>query len=328
LRSEIDEIEGQLGRGALPSMQHIVNVRTELLGIQYAQFDQQRPLPEVGALIARIMDAYNRACQLESLHFQQRASGSTHNEANSGSFSVTNSLHTSNSVFLLNPTPDGPAQFILSPGAYYVAPPAALDAQSPPQLPQNAAMPENMVRQAIQNQQRRGNNVEQADLARHIGRIWLFVRLWFFCYLISEPGTWRRYIMVAASLLAALLSGTGIPQRIMHAVVNPTLRHVEAFARAGGPADPAPANNDAPRAFTMGEEVRRVHRAVLLLVASIVPGLGEREVEAHHAAEAEAERRRQEQQAQTAEAEAGSTNSTAEQEAPVSQPGPTPAAQD
>ncbi|KAJ5997864.1 hypothetical protein N7522_009524 [Penicillium canescens] len=356
LRSQTEEIERQLERGLLASsMRHIVNVRTELLGIQDAQFNRRRPLPEVGALIARVMDAYTRVCQLESMQLRERTSTSSHSHASAnletnaqGRCIVNSSVSENHSIFIMT-GPGGSPQVILAPGAQldgtiylpgaqldgtiYSAPAAASDAPVPPQPPQNAAIVENVFRQGMPNQQRRGNNIEQAGLARHMSRIWLFVRLWFVCYLTSEPGTWRRYIMVAVSLLVTLLSETEVPQQILRAVITPAQRHLEALARVGGPADPAATAND-PRfqAFSMREQLRRIERSILLLLASVVPGLGEREVEAHYAAERGAELRRQEQeqaqaqeqQAQTTEAE-GSANSAAQQEAPASQPEPTPA---
>jgi hypothetical protein len=327
-------------------MRHIVNVRTELLGIQDAQFNRRRPLPEVGALIARIMDAYTRVCQLENMQLRERASTNSNSQASAnlenhaqGRCIVNSSVSENHGLFILT-GPGGSPQVILGPGAQldgtvYSPSAVASDAPVPPQPPQNAAMVENVFRQAMPNQQRRGNHVEQAGLARHMSRIWLFVRLWFVCYLTSEPGTWRRYIMVAASMLVTLLSETEIPQQILRAVITPAQRHLEALARVGGPADPAAAANDARfQAFSMREQLRRIERSILLLLASVIPGLGEREVEAHYAAERGAELRRQEQeqaqtqaqeqQAQTTEAE-GSTNPAAQQEAPASQPGPTPA---
>ena len=336
-------------------MRHIVNVRTELLGIQDAQFNRRRPLPEVGALIARIMDAYTRVCQLENMQLRERTSTNSHSHASAnletnaqGRCIVNSSVSENHSVFIMT-GPGGSPQVILAPGAQldgtiylpgaqldgtiYSPPAAASDAPVPPQPPQNAAIVGNVFRQAMPNQQRRGDNIEQAGLARHMSRIWLFVRLWFVCYLTSEPGTWRRYIMVAVSMLVTLLSETEIPQQILRAVITPAQRHLEALARVGGPADPAATAND-PRfqAFSMREQLRRIERSILLLLASVVPGLGEREVEAHYAAERGAELRRQEQeqaqaqeqQAQTTEAE-GSTNRAAQQEAPASQPEPTPA---
>jgi hypothetical protein len=344
-------------------MRHIVNVRTELLGIQDAQFNRRRPLPEVGALIARIMDAYTRVCQLENMQLRERTSTGSHSHASAniatnaqGCCILNSSVSENHSIFIVT-GPGGTPQVILAPGAQldgtihlpgaqldgtiYSPPAAASDAPVPPQPAQNAAIVENVFRQAMPNQQRRGNNIEQAGLARHMSRIWLFVRLWFVCYLTSEPGTWRRYIMVAVSMLVTLLSETDIPQQILRAVITPAQRHLEALARVGGPADPAATAND-PRfqAFSMREQVRRIERSILLLLASVVPGLGEREVEAHLAAERGAELRRQEQEQEQAQAQAqaqaqeqqaqateaeGSTNPAAQQEAPASQPEPTPA---
>jgi hypothetical protein len=129
--------------------------------------------------------------------------------------------------------------------------------------------------------------------------------------------------MVAASMLVTLLSESEIPQQILRAVITPAQRHLEALARVGGPADPAAAANDARfQAFSMREQLRRIERSILLLLASVVPGLGEREVEAHYAAERGAELRRQEQeQAQTQAQEQEQAQTQAqEQQAPRAPP--------
>ncbi|KAJ5312134.1 hypothetical protein N7508_002964 [Penicillium antarcticum] len=323
-RVQIEDVERQLEVNFTPSMiQHIINIRTELLGIQDIQFGRRRPLPEVGELIARIMNTYTRACQLESLQSHERPAHSNYNFGENTIYLLTRERRNS--------------QYFLAPNAQvyqntYAATAAASDEPLPPQPPQNQAMAENVVRQAIPNQQRHGVNIEQAGLAHHMSRIWLFARLWIVCYLTSDPGSWRRYIMVAISVLATFLSGTEVPGQILRAVLTPAMRHLEDLARAGGPADPASAANNArAEEFSLREQLRRLERSILLLVASIVPGLGERQVEARNAAEAEAERMRQqqmqaqqEQEAQTTEAEASSVPA-AEEEASASQPEQAPA---
>lgn len=153
-----------------------------------------------------------------------------------------------------------------------------------------------VARQMMQNHQPpRANNIEHFGLARHIRRIWLFTRLWFFCYLTSAPGTWRRYIFVSIALLITFLSETDVPQQLWQLIVVPAQRHLEGLTHAGGPLDPtARVANMAP-GFGVWDQIRRVERSVVLLVASLIPGLGERQVQVRHAAEQERERERVEQ---------------------------------
>ncbi|KAJ5747080.1 uncharacterized protein N7511_008776 [Penicillium nucicola] len=304
LQGQIEEIERQLERNLLPhTMQQIINTRTELLGLQDDQFSRRNSLPEVERLITRILSAYSRARQLESM--QPPVEEPIYSPLPNWGNSIYLAVSPNNSPALIMGTqihnhPTNPLSST-----------AELDPPIPPQPLHPAAMAENVARQAIPNRQRNVINAEQVGLVQHLGRIWLFARLWFICYLTSEPGTWRRYIMVAFSLLATFLSGTEAPGQILRAVVTPALHHLEALVRAGGPADPAAANDAEAEVFSLRDQLRRLERSVVLLVASIVPGFGERQVEAHNAAEAEAERARQQQvqaeqerQAQNAEAAA------------------------
>ena len=154
------------------------------------------------------------------------------------------------------------------------------------------------------NHQRRGNNVEHAGLARHIRRIWLFTRLWLFCYLTSAPGTWRRYIFVGIALLVTFFSETDIPRQFATTIISPIQRHLEGLTHAGGPADRATQTvaNDAAAEFNIWDQIRRAERALVFLFASLVPGLGERHVQARTAADqafvAEQERQARERQEQ------------------------------
>jgi hypothetical protein len=158
----------------------------------------------------------------------------------------------------------------------------------------NAAVVQNVVRQAMINQQRRGNNIEHGGLARHMRRIWLFTRLWFFCYLTSAPGTWRRYIFVSLALLVTFLSETDIPQQLVRLIVTPAQRHLEGLTHAGGPLDPSAQAANGALGLSFWDQIRRAERSIVLLVASLIPGLGERQVQARHAAEQERERAEQE----------------------------------
>ena len=208
--------------------------------------------------------------------------------------------------------------------------------------PADRAVAENLVRQAVINneQRRRDANANAPGIGRFMSRVWLFIRLYFFCYVISAPGTWTRIFFVIAALLISLLSDTDIPQMLYGLIVQPVQHHLEGLAHMGGPGQPTTqARGDGPRDGLLGEVsdyFRRAERSVVLLLASLIPGIGERQVEARNAAEAEAERVRQEardreqeqeqeqQQVQQARIEATQDNENVEQ--PQQAAAPVPAA--
>jgi len=163
--------------------------------------------------------------------------------------------------------------------------------------PADPAMAENLVRQAVINNQRRQDAQANAPgIGHHLSRLWLFIRLYLFCYMISAPGSWTRILFVFGALLISLLSDTDIPQMLHGLIVQPVQRHLERLAHMGGPGQPT-ARDDGARNGFLGEILdyfRRTERSIVLLLASLVPGVGERQVEARNAAEAEAERVRRE----------------------------------
>jgi hypothetical protein len=179
---------------------------------------------------------------------------------------------------------------------------------------------ENAVRHAVLDQQRRPNHPEQRPgLARHLRRIWLFMRLYFFCYMISDPGTWTRIVFVGCALLFALISDTEIPQQLHGMVLAPIQRHLEGLVHLGEPGEqnartraqaeatqPATSDHEQDNNVAGGiqHHIRRAERSVLLFLASLVPGIGERQIEARNAAEAaqNAQRARQEEEQQREQA--------------------------
>lgn len=174
---------------------------------------------------------------------------------------------------------------------------------------QNPAGVQDIVRQAVINQQRR-REVENVPAGQYLRRIWLFIRLYFCIYMISSSGSWARVFLVAGAVLIALLSDTEIPRRFQAMLVAPIQRHLEGLAHLGGPVDQEPqaaggqnaataqAGGNAPNTVhgELWSSIRRMERSIVLLLASLIPGIGERQVEARNAAEAEAERLRQEEQ--------------------------------
>ena len=200
-------------------------------------------------------------------------------------------------------------------------------ATTDPAPPQPGAMPQPRVL----NQPRPGNvpqvqvnrNQENEFVQQVIHRGWLFLRLYMFIFVLSETGTWRRNLLLIAATVFCLLPREN-PLTTLFAAVR---RHFDNLI--GPPAVPAqhpllmPPNNagseDNSRAQqgqmmpTPEEAARRlleqqnrqnpnpilrvlrsIEQAVVLFVASLIPGLGERHVEARQQARRvneEAERR-------------------------------------
>ncbi|CAI7566641.1 unnamed protein product [Penicillium bialowiezense] len=329
LRSQIEWFELQVDTLLVPSMDDIIRTRTELLEIQDTRYARRLPAPGVAELVGRILNVQQRARLLDSTILQRSPQAGTPMAA---AASGSNNSGTSNRPlrYMLT-SPSGETSIILDPNAaarqfrtlnpalHPHSVPGVDPVAAPPNL--NAAAVHNAVRQAVLNRPNRGNNIEHNGLARHMRRIWLFTRLWFFCYLTSAPGTWRRYIFVTLALLATFLSETDIPQRFFRSVVSPAQRHLEGLAHAGGPLDPsAHAANGAP-GVGIWDQVRRLERSVVLLLASLVPGLGERQVQARHAAERAREVAEQERIQREEAAAREQTEQTAETEGPAASGG-------
>ncbi|OQE38578.1 hypothetical protein PENCOP_c008G00718 [Penicillium coprophilum] len=332
LRSHIVDIEAQLDRHILPSIQNIIHIRNQLLEIQDNRPATQLPFPGVAELVARILDAQQRARLMEytqqqhlQTNVQVQAVTVSRNQASvTPLFMLASPIGDHNCLVRQTFTvPQLTAQRETSPNTVPaggngapLAPQAPPAHQAPPpyQVPQapnqNAAVVQNALRQAMLNQQRRGNNVEHAGLARHIRRIWLFTRLWLFCYLISDPGTWKRYIFVSIALLITYFSETSAPRQLLGMIISPIQHHLEGLTHAGGPADRATQNGaNEVTEFNIWDQIRRAERALVFLFASLVPGIGEGHVRARTAAdqafvaEQEQQARERQEQEQTRERE-------------------------
>ncbi|KAJ5226310.1 hypothetical protein N7468_007535 [Penicillium chermesinum] len=136
------------------------------------------------------------------------------------------------------------------------------------------------------------------------------IRLFFFVYLFSDPGTWTRYLLVIGSLLVIVLGETELYQAVHSLLIAPFHRYLERLTHVGGP-DQQPANNQPhgaiPHFRRFQLESFALGRALILLLTSLIPGVGERQVEARNAAEAERqrieERQREAEQERQREAE-------------------------
>ena len=210
----------------------------------------------------------------------------------------------------------------------------------------NAAPAQMVARPGAQAQPGQANN--DNDMFQFImQRGWLFLRMYIFLFFISEPGTWRRWILLAAAVIVCMLPR----DNPLRDAFNQLRRHfdgllptiVEPAQQGGGqnpPADPErranavpPARQNAPLAAAQAppqggqdrqgaqnhsvfqDAMLRVERAVALFLASLVPGVGEQHVRARERQRQEVERIENEriaaENAQRAEAEAQGRQSEA-----------------
>ena len=317
LRHQISLGEDQLSRGITPPFDHIIRMRTQLFQILDDQY--RNPLARrdgaVESLLTRVFNMYTRADQLRVMQTRSTAS-------------LQSNLSTSSS----NADPSAPLYLLSSPQGYQglVVPPNGAEtiqasiraAQTPgstqtqgtgnlpdAQANLNAALMENVVRQAVLNQ-RLNNNNHQLSLARTIRRMWLFVRLYFFCYMFSEPGTWTRVLFVCFAVICSLLSDTGVPQQLYGTFLAPVQRHFERVIdqhpqpRQPAAMGPTTQPRDGPRGGLWGS-IRQAERSLVFFMTSLVPGISERYIAAttQRAREEEENRRRQEEADRAGEAD-------------------------
>lgn len=352
LQQQVSAFEGQIARGIPPPIDSIISVRNQLYSIiddQYRNVNAPRD-GQAEALLSRTLNVYVRADQLRVLQSRRpvafQADGVNPATGNAPQYPL----------YLLASPAGYQAILVSHAGLAALQPfpavtlpqqtsnmPAAIRQDPAPVIPPNPVQPamENVVRQAVLNQAAENN--QQDVVARNARRVWLFIRLYFFCYLFSESGTWSRFIFVTLAILISLLSETGIPQRLHRAIIDPVQRHLEGLVQAGGeePVRPTgdngneanlranrpglngnlapPAANGEPQRpiipADMQQGLRRVERAVALFIASLVPGVGERHVEVRNAAaEAarNAERAREEERRRNEERLGGANNEQAQ----------------
>ena len=349
-------MEAEFGEGLIPSLEMTIAARTQLLECLDEQ--TQNPLMprngEIERLLDRLSIIYRRA---DTLRLSRRSASAATNAVE----------HTRERapVYLLT-SPDGYQALVASPETQII--PTSMAALRAGQIPQpapsaaplpnvptanpdphpnpnpanlnpNAMVMENAVRQALINQ-RAGNN-DHMGMARYVRRMWLFIRLYFFCYMLSEPGTWTRAIYVALAIMIALLSDTSIPQQVYRTLVTPLQEHLEGLAHplenehppnthtAGAPN----AENRVTRVAGVSladlfSGLRRFERSTALFLASLVPGVGERQVAVRQAAEAarNEERLRAEEDARRQEAESNREHEDGQGQDPDGGAQPAPAA--
>ncbi|KAL4880978.1 hypothetical protein BJY04DRAFT_190538 [Aspergillus karnatakaensis] len=335
IKQYISLAEEQLNCGIVPTIEHVGQLRTHLFKLLDDQL--RRPMTERGEyiepLISRVFSISSRADQLRQPHLLPVQTGSPH-----GAMAP---------LYLVS-SPDG-YQAVCTPSVAADAaralgsprtpgpPPSVGGQQENAQPNADAAVMENVVRQAVLNQRPVAEG--QFGLGRNVRRLWLFIRLYFFCHMFSQPGTQTRTIYLVLAVLAAVLSETSIPRRIYEMIFVPIQHHLEGLVHftpeeqapppgqgAAAAANVAVANQVATQAggeagwgTGLRGNLRRVERSAALFLASLVPGVGERHIEVRNAAEAarnallarqEEERRQQEEAAATAEHPPGETDDT------------------
>ncbi|KAI9042174.1 uncharacterized protein KD926_006093 [Aspergillus affinis] len=338
LQPQVTYFEDQVSRGIAPPIDQIIQLRTQLLQLldeQYRKPQSERD-SSIEPLLTRVFNIYTRADQLRVMQATLPSS------LQPISTNISGDLESSQVSRYLLSSPDGYQGIITSPGTPQSLQ-ATIDAIRAAQASHaafapnhghhqlhhhhpaeahpnpNAAVMENAVRQAILNQ-RAGANNGGIGIGRSIRRLWLFVRLYFFCYMFSEPNTWTRVLFVSLAVLAALLSETGYPQQLYRMVVAPVQQHLEGLVHFAPGAETAAGTNNANQpaaaaardggraglATELRHNLRRVERSLALFIASLVPGVGERHVEVRNAAEAarNAERTREEEERRQREEEA------------------------
>ncbi|KAJ5089262.1 hypothetical protein N7532_007946 [Penicillium argentinense] len=162
------------------------------------------------------------------------------------------------------------------------------------------------IRQGLiehQNRQNQNRQQEQQPERRpgaFLRQIWLFIRLYFFIHMLSDSGTWTRIFLVTLALMAAFVAPPGFPLRLRQAIIDPLMHHFHAIAQNFGAGDQAaqvhqdgggaPVHQGLPGQIM--QVFRRVERFLMLFLFSLVPGLGEGQVEIR----TRADRARQEEQ--------------------------------
>ncbi|KAL5049565.1 hypothetical protein BDW71DRAFT_150867 [Aspergillus fruticulosus] len=327
LKQHITLAEEQINCGIAPTIDHVIQLRTHLFKILD---DQLRRHPSergefVEPLITRVFDISTRADELRRRHLLPHNSRPSHRPA--APLYLISSPNGYQAVCTPSVATDGART--LGPVRTVETTVSAEGQQANAQPNADAAVMENVVRQAVLNQRPVADG--QLGLGRNLRRLWLFMRLYFFCHMFSQPGSQTRLLYVTLSVIAAILSETSVPSRVYEMILVPVQRHLEGLVHFT-PEEQAPLRQQVAEAASgeaatnqqvgiqpgretrwaggLYHNLRRVERSAALFIASLVPGVGERHIEVRNAAEAariaelarqEEERRRQEEAAAAAE---------------------------
>lgn len=191
-----------------------------------------------------------------------------------------------------------------------------------------------------QPQQQQAQNAEENDIFGFIvQRGWLFLRLYMFMFVLSEPGTWRRWLLLIAAVIVCVLprenplnDALAAARRHLDNLIGPNQPQVQRQGQA--PADhdatgqqgmqrpnagaantalqgatnltPEPENRNQNSIINV---LYRIEQAVALFLASLIPGVGERHVQAREDARRAAQQREEEERRRANEARETEGNS-------------------
>lgn len=327
ITTQVMLLEIEVERGIAPSIDSIVTVRNQLYAILDNRYRHPLPGPrsiEVETLLLRLQILQARAIQLRHFEHVRSLSGVNINAArNSAQTNQASDYYLittpSGEQMILTPPPPSTTQNFSETSLVFPEVPARNDVDALGMVPNNVL--HNVVRQAVLNHQPARNNDQ---FAQNLRRFWLFMRLYFFCYLFTDSNTWERYLFVGLAAIFALFSESTITNSLFRVIVQPIQRHLEGLIHGEPPAQAQQGNggtdddgnnlreqNRAPAVPAQGS-FRRMERAFALFIASLIPGLGERQVEVRNAAEEAARIAREQEQARLDEANA--LNEAQEQE--------------
>ncbi|KAL4913494.1 hypothetical protein BDW62DRAFT_192316 [Aspergillus aurantiobrunneus] len=325
LKQYISLAEEQLNCGIPPTIEHVIQLRTHLFSLLDDQLRQ--PLSERGEyiepLITRVFDISTRADELRRSQLLPIQTGFSHGPM------APLYLASSPSGYQAVCAPPVAANVVRTVGTARTFGTTSAEGQQANAQPNaDAAVMENVVRQAVLNQRPVADG--QFGLGRNLRRLWLFMRLYFFCHMFSAPGSQTRMIYMVLAVIVAILSETSVPRQVYDMIFVPVQRHLEGLVhftpeeqaplrpQGAEATDEAAANQQA--GVQPGREanwsaglfynLRRVERSAALFLASLVPGVGERHIEVRNAAEAarNAELARQEEERRRQEEEAANTD--------------------
>ncbi|KAK6387180.1 hypothetical protein LTS17_000446 [Exophiala oligosperma] len=194
-------------------------------------------------------------------------------------------------------------------------------------------------------------NAEDNDIfAFLIQRGWLFLRLYLFMFVFSEPGTWKRWAMIIIAVVVCLqpqngpfVRGMQAARRHLDNLIGPQAPQPQLDGAAQGQGAnatiqgaPRPANIRGAVQMTpeeaaarllrerrgrnrgiWRESLYRIEQGVALFLASLIPGVGERHVMAREEARRQAQREEEERRRAEEEAAAGRQTSTENEQSGV-----------
>lgn len=320
-------METQLSGHIPPSVDDISRVRLQLHQLLDEQYRNPLAPREVGleSWLARLSTIAIRADQLR-IDLAQTRSGATQRAT-----PTTTGSSVSHSQMYMISSPEGHYGVAISPAVLSGIPNPAVTAVANSTAGQiNAG---SRVRTAVQPVFRAGERTTRRHRRRFVTAlnvfrltraVWVFIRLFVICYLVTSHGTWLRLLSFFFAAFIAAISQTRWPRRARRAIWDPIQRHLENLVPMDDPraqrlrprrgvgqpdASARPTPTPAPDVEaeiaepTVLGNVRhvlvRAERGVALFLATLVPGIGERYVAARNAADRareEAERQREQEE--------------------------------